>query len=38
MVVEGVLTLRRRNVLLNFSTFCILNVNITGTKKGSIMK
>jgi hypothetical protein len=33
-----VLTLWRRNFLLNFSTPCISNVNITGTKKGSIMK
>jgi hypothetical protein len=32
------LTLWRWNFLLNFSTPCILNVNITGTKKGSIMK
>jgi hypothetical protein len=33
------LTLWRRNFLLNFSTPCIFtNVNITGTKKGSIMK
>ena len=33
-----VLTFRRRNFLLNFSTLCISNVNNTGTKKGSIMK
>ena len=32
------LTLWRRNFLLNFGTFCIWNVNNTGTKKGSIMK
>jgi hypothetical protein len=28
----------RRNFLLNFSTPCISNVNITGTKKGRNMK
>ena len=33
-----ILTFRRRNFLLNFSTPCIQNVNNTGTKKGSIMK
>jgi hypothetical protein len=33
-----ILTLWRLNFLLNFSTPCIWNVNITGTKKGSIMK
>jgi hypothetical protein len=32
------LTFWRRNFLLNFSTPCISNLNITGTKKGSIMK
>ena len=32
------LTLWRWNFLLNFSTSCIWNVNITGTEKGSIMK
>ena len=32
------LTFRRRNFLLNFSTPCIQNVNNTGTKKRSIMK
>ena len=34
----GSLTLWRRNFCLNFSTFCILNVNNTGTKQVSIMK
>ena len=34
----GRLTFRCRNFLLNFSTLCILNVNNTWTKKGSIMK
>jgi hypothetical protein len=33
-----ILTFRRRNFLLNFSTPCISNVNNIGTKKGSIMK
>ena len=32
------LTLWRRNFHLNFSKPCIYNVNITGTKKDSIMK
>jgi hypothetical protein len=35
---KKLLTLWRRNVLLNFSTPCILNVNNTGTKQGSIIK
>jgi len=35
---SSLLTLWRRNFLLNFSTLCIQNVNNTGTKKGSIMK
>ena len=37
-VTSPLLTFRRRNFLLNFSTPCIQNVNNTGTKKGSFMK
>jgi hypothetical protein len=33
-----ILTLWRRNFLLNLSLPCILNVNNTGTKQGSIIK
>jgi len=32
------LTFGTRILHLNFSTFCMENVNNTGTKKGSIMK